>query len=72
MGALDPAAQFVGVAHRRREADEDHVRWRVDDRLFPDGAALLVADEVHLVEDDTADAGEFLVQPRAPRQLRHI
>ena len=70
--ALDPTAQLVRVADRRREADEDDVRGRVDDRLFPDRATLLVADEVHLVEDDAAHARELLVQPRAPRQLRDI
>ncbi len=52
---LDPVAQLVGVADRGRKPSKEHMRGRVDDRLFPDRAALGIAEEMELIKNDTAD-----------------
>ena len=46
---LDPAAELLGIAHRRRQADQPHILGQVQDHLFPHRAAHPVGQEVHLV-----------------------
>ncbi len=55
---LDPRRQLGGVADRRREADQAHVRREVDDDLLPHRAAVRVLQEVDLVEHDEAEVVE--------------
>ena len=49
---LDPAAELLGVAHRRRQADQPHLVGQVQDHLLPHRTAHPVGQEVHLVHDD--------------------
>ena len=49
---LDPAAELLGVAHRRRQADQPHLVGQVQDHLLPDRAPHPVGQEVHLVHHD--------------------
>ena len=49
---LDPAAELLGVAHRRRKADKANVFGQVQDHLLPHRAAHPVGEEVHLVHHD--------------------
>ena len=49
---LDPAAELLGVAHRRRQADQPHVLGQVQDHLLPHRAAHPVGQEMHLVHHD--------------------
>ena len=46
---LDPAAELLGVADCRRQADQAHVVGQVQDDLLPHRAAHAVGQEVHLV-----------------------
>ncbi len=46
---LDPAAEFFGVAHRRRQADHPHLGGQVQDHLLPDSTAHAVGQKVDLV-----------------------
>ena len=59
---LDPAAELLGVAHRRRQADQQHVVGQMQDHLFPHRAAHPVGQKMHLVHDDV----------RKPVQCRRI
>ena len=49
---LDPVAELLGVAHRRRQTDDPHRRFEVQDHLFPHRPAEPVRQEVDLVHDD--------------------
>ncbi len=49
---LDPATELLGVAHRRRQADQPHLLGQVQDHLLPHRAAHPVGQEVHLVHHD--------------------
>ncbi len=49
---LDPAAELLGVAHGRRQADQSHVLGQVEDDLLPHRAPHPVGQEVHLVHHD--------------------
>ena len=49
---LNPAAELLGVAHCRRQADQPHVVGQVQNHLFPHGTAHPVGQEVHLVHHD--------------------
>ena len=46
---LDPATEFLGVAHRRRQADHPHLVGQVQDHLLPHRAPHPVGQEMHLV-----------------------
>ena len=46
---LDPSAELLGVADRRRQADQAHVVGQVQDDLLPHRTAHAVRQEVHLV-----------------------
>ena len=49
---LDPAAEFLGIAHRRRQAHQPHVVGQVKDDFLPHRAPHPVGQKVHLVHDD--------------------
>ena len=46
---LDPAAELLGVAHRRRQADQPHLVGQMQDDFLPHRAAHPVGEEMHLV-----------------------
>ena len=52
---LEPVAELLGVADRRGQGDDAYAFRKVDDHLFPDGAAGAVGEVVHLVEDHVAE-----------------
>ena len=52
------AGQLLGVGDRGRQAHQAHRRRQVDDHLLPHRPAVGVLEEVHLVEDDDAEAVE--------------
>ena len=54
----EPAAELLGVAHRRRQTDEDDRRIEVEDDLLPHRTAGRVGEEVHLVHDDVGEPVE--------------
>ena len=49
---LDPAAELLGVAHRRRQTHQQHVVGQVQNHLFPYRAAHPVGQKMDLVHDD--------------------
>ncbi len=55
---LNPAAEFLGIAHRRRQADQSHVVGQVQDHLFPYRPTHPVGKEVHLVHHDVRKAAQ--------------
>ena len=57
---FQPAADLVGVRHRCRQADEGDVVGKVQDHLFPDGAAKGVLEVVDLVEHHHVEVGEVV------------
>ena len=61
---VEPVAELLGVADRRRQRDDERTVVRqVDDHLFPDGAAEPVGQVVHLVHDDVAEAARASASP---------
>ena len=46
---LDPAAELLGVAHRRRQADQSDVVGQMQDDFLPHRTAHPVGEEMHLV-----------------------
>ena len=50
-----PVAELLGVAHRRRQADQRDVLGQLEDHLLPHRAAEPVGEVVHLVHDDVAE-----------------
>ena len=53
---LNPAAELLGVADRRRKADQPHVFGQVQDHLLPHRAPHPVGEKVHLVHHDMRKA----------------
>ena len=51
-----PVAEFLGVGHRRRQADELHGLVQVEDDLLPHRPALAVGEVVDFVHDHVAQA----------------
>ena len=49
---LDPAAELLGVAHRRRQAHQQHLIGQVQNHLLPHRAAHPVGQEMDLVHHD--------------------
>ena len=64
---LDPAAELLGIADRRRKADQPHVFGQVQDHFLPHRAPHPVGEKVHLVHDDVRKA----VQRRRIR-IQHV
>ena len=58
---LDPVAELLGVADRRRQHDELRARIEPDDRLLPHVAALGVVEVVALVHHDDVGRRDVLV-----------
>ena len=56
--ALDPVPELLQVRDRRRESDESDVVRCEDQALLPNRAAVLVVDEVDLVEDHEVEIVE--------------
>ncbi len=46
-----PLGELVGIRDGRRQTDQLHLGWEVDDDLFPYGPPISVLEEVHLIED---------------------
>ncbi len=46
---FDPAAELLGVAHRRRQAHQPHLLGQVQDDLLPHRATHPIGEEVHLI-----------------------
>ncbi|CFJ02915.1 Uncharacterised protein [Mycobacterium tuberculosis] len=46
---LDPTAELLGVAHRRRQADHPHVVGQLQDHLLPHRTPHPVGEEMHLI-----------------------
>ena len=63
----EPGPELLGIAHRRRERDDEHVLREVDDDLFPHRAAEAVGEVVHLVHDHVAEPRE-----RARLPVHHV
>jgi hypothetical protein len=59
---LNPATEFLGVAHRRRQADQPDVVGQMQDDLLPHRATHPVGQKVHLIHHDI----------RKPLQRRRI
>ena len=49
---LDPATELLGIADRRRKADQPHLFGQVQDHLLPHRAPHPVGEKVHLVHHD--------------------
>ncbi len=57
---VEPVAELLGVGDGRGERDERHRLGKVDDHLFPHGAAEAVGEVVHLVHDHVPQAPQGL------------
>ena len=57
---LDPAAEFLGVAHRGRETDQSHMFREVQDHLLPHGSAHPVGEKVNLIHDHVGETRKRL------------
>ncbi len=55
----DPVRELGDVADRRREGDQANVVGQMDDHLFPDGTAVRVLEEVHLVDDHGSEVTQI-------------
>ena len=62
-----PLAEFLGIAHRRRQRHDLHRLGQMDDDFLPHRAAEPVGEVVHLVEHDVAEAGQ-----RARTGVQHV
>ena len=52
---IEPSPELFDVRDGRGEGDNSDVVGKVDNRLFPDGAAEPVGKVVHLVQDDVPE-----------------
>ena len=57
---IEPVCHLLGVTHRRRETDQLHVRRAPNEHFLPHDAALLVGQEVDLVDDHVADVAQLV------------
>ena len=64
---LDPGAELLGVADRRRQGHEGDRVGQVDDHLLPDRTTEPVGEVVHLVHDD-----ERQVEQGARAGVEHV
>ena len=68
---LDPAAELLGVAHRRRQADQSDFLGQVQDHLLPHRAAHPVGQEVHLVHHHVGQSPQGL-RARVEHVAQHL
>jgi hypothetical protein len=68
---LDPAAELLGVADRRREADQPHLLGEVQDDLLPHRTAHPVGQEMHLVHHDIGQRTQRL-RPGVQHVAQHL
>jgi len=68
---LDPAAELLGVAHRRRQADQAHLFGQVQDHFLPYRAAHPVGEEVDLVHDHVRQ-GTQCFRPGVEHVAKHL
>ena len=68
---LDPAAELLGVADRRRQADQPHLVGQVQDHLLPHRAAHPVGQEVHLVHHDVRKSVQR-IRTRVEHVAQHL
>ena len=68
---LDPAAELLGVADRRRQADQPHLLGQVQDDLLPHRAAHPVGQEVHLVHHDVRKSVQR-IRTRVEHVAQHL
>ena len=48
---LDPASNFMGVTHGRRQTNQSRCGGQLHDYFFPDGAAIWILKEVDLIQN---------------------